>query len=737
MKEMKMRRSIPVGLLALSAASNAAYALDPGVRISQYAHTVWRMQEGAFSGTPHAVAQTADGYLWIGTDSGLFKFDGVRFVPWEPLDGKRLAGPSIYSLLGGSDGTLWIGSSAGLASLRNNNLFNFENAHGRINAILQDHAGQIWATRSRPRESPGGLCQAAGQELQCFGTANGMDLAFGGPLLEDNLGNLWVGSSRELLRWKSTDWNAYFQKQLKQYAALSGVEALAPDENGTLWVGFGKKGLGLQKLVQGVPKAAVLPGVDASNLQVTTLFVDRDQALWIGTFDDGVYRFHGDSVDHFRSEDGLSGNTVDGFFEDREGNLWVLTTKGVDIFRANRVASFSVREGLAADLVDSVLASRDGTIWIGNHEALDVLRGERVSSIREREGLPGHRVTSLFEDHAGRIWVGVDDLLTIYQQGRFHRVDRPDGSPLGIVRTMTEDTDQNIWAVDVRDRLLFRIQDQHVSQTFTSSQIPYTKVLAADPTGGIWLGLINGNLARYRNGKLEIFPLNQSSPDFSINGLLVDEESSVWVATNSGLLRWKAGTLNTLSKNSLPCQEIFAAVRDNDKKLWLYTRCGLIAISESELKRWWQQPERLVRTRILDVFDGAQPSISTFQPQVSKSPDGRLWFANDTVLQVVDPARLHENSIAPPVDIEEVVADRKNYPPKLDLVLSRAHSRHRNRLHGAEFFDSAEGPVPLQTGWTRSGMAGRGDAPASLLQRFAAWSVPVPRDRLQRRRLME
>lgn len=112
MKEMKMRRSIPVGLLALSAASNAAYALDPGVRISQYAHTVWRMQEGAFSGTPHAVAQTADGYLWIGTDSGLFKFDGVRFVPWEPLDGKRLAGPSIYSLLGGSDGTLWIGSSA-------------------------------------------------------------------------------------------------------------------------------------------------------------------------------------------------------------------------------------------------------------------------------------------------------------------------------------------------------------------------------------------------------------------------------------------------------------------------------------------------------------------------------------------------------------------------------------------------------------------------------------------------
>ena len=666
----RMRWPLLAGSLALFAATFPAGALDPNLRISQYAHTAWRMQDGAFNGTPYVVAQTTDGYIWIGTDAGLVKFDGVRFAPWQPPQGQKLPNSTIYSLRGGSDGTLWIGTSLGLTSWKNNHLADFTNARGRINNILEDHAGRIWVARSRPRERTGGLCQALDGALQCFGNSDGMDLPYAEALAEDHLGNLWVGSSNQLLRWKSGSWIPYYRKELKPYEGLSGVQALAVGADGTLLVGFEKKGFGLQQLVQGVPKKAVLPGVAASDLQVSTLFVDRDKSLWIGTLDDGIYRVHDDVVDHFRSVDGLSGDTIESFFQGREGNLWVVTSKGVDKLRDNRVGSLSSREGLTTDEVEAVLASRNGTLWISNQEGLDSLRGNKLSSIRRPDGLPGHRVTSLWEDSTGRLWVGVDGLLTTYEQGRFRMIDRPDGSPLGIVTGMTEDTDRDIWAaVAGKKPGLFRIRDLRVLEEVTESQIQRPRLLAADPAGGIWVGFTNGKLARYRNGKLEIVPLT-GAIDSRVQGLFVDRDSSAWASTLKGLFRWKDGSLKALTgKNGLPCDEIYAAVRDDQKTLWLYSQCGIIALADSELDRWWRQPDSVVRFRLLDVLDGAQPSPSTFQPAVAKSPDGRLWFANDTLLQVVDPHHLNENRITPPVHIEQIVADRKNYAPQEKLRL--------------------------------------------------------------------
>jgi len=137
--------------LAISFLVCPASALDPSRRISQYAHSAWRTQDGAFPGTPNAITQTADGYIWIGTSAGLVRFDGVRFAPWEPGKGKQLPSSVIYYLLGAKDGTLWIGTSAGLASWKNGELLNFTNAPGRIDFILEDHQGTIWAGRTPSR----------------------------------------------------------------------------------------------------------------------------------------------------------------------------------------------------------------------------------------------------------------------------------------------------------------------------------------------------------------------------------------------------------------------------------------------------------------------------------------------------------------------------------------------------------------------------------------------------------
>src|SRR5580704_7998716 len=141
-----LRSGVIPGLVLLSIA-NPASALDPNLRITQYRHAAWRLQEGAFASAPNAIAQTKDGYIWLGTGSGLVKYDGVRFSPWSPPAAGNLSGAIIYSLTASSDGTLWIGTSMGLASWKNGQLQ--EHVRGRINSILEDRKGRIWAARSR------------------------------------------------------------------------------------------------------------------------------------------------------------------------------------------------------------------------------------------------------------------------------------------------------------------------------------------------------------------------------------------------------------------------------------------------------------------------------------------------------------------------------------------------------------------------------------------------------------
>ena len=122
-------------------------ALDPSRQISQYGHTAWRLEDGVFAGAPNVIAQTTDGYLWIGTQAGLTRFDGVRFVPWKPPEGKELPSSRINSLLGARDGSLWIGTTMGLARWRNGELTNYRDPAGSIIAILEDRTGTIWIAR--------------------------------------------------------------------------------------------------------------------------------------------------------------------------------------------------------------------------------------------------------------------------------------------------------------------------------------------------------------------------------------------------------------------------------------------------------------------------------------------------------------------------------------------------------------------------------------------------------------
>jgi ligand-binding sensor domain-containing protein len=407
-----------------------ALALDPDRRISQYAHTAWRVRDGAFAGAPSAITQTTDGYVWIGTVAGLLRFDGVRFVPFVPPAGKHLPNPAVISLLGATDGSLWIGTASGLAHWKNGELVNFPETAGRVNSIYEDRDGTIWIARART--TAGGVCKVAVSGATCYGPKDGAP-PYAGTLIGDNFGYLWIGTSSALVRWKPGSSASYELSGLTSNVALAGINALAAAPDGSLWAGMANsgRGLGLQQWVNGSWKTLITPTFDSSTLRIISMHLDRHNALWIGTYESGIYRVHDGNVDHFTSADGLSSDTVESLLEDKEGNLWLTTSGGVDCFRSIPVVSFSVHEGLSADNVMSIFAARDGTVWIGNHGQLDFVRGNVVSSIGPKQGLPGERITSLFEDHAGRLWAGLDDGLFVYEHGRFTPVHRPDVAPSG------------------------------------------------------------------------------------------------------------------------------------------------------------------------------------------------------------------------------------------------------------------------------------------------------------------
>jgi signal transduction histidine kinase len=285
------------------------------------------------------------------------------------------------------------------------------------------------------------------------------------------------------------------------------------------------------------------------------------------------------------------------------------------------------------------------------------------------KALPGHQVTSLLEDHAGRLWVGIDNTLSIYQRGKFSQIKKQDGSPLGMIMGLTEDSENNIWVeTHGPPAMLIRIQNLKVREEFPAPPMPLARKLVADPQSGIWLGLVNGDLARFRSGKTEIFPFS-GHPDSRVLALTASSDGSILGATAFGVIGWKNGKQQILTvRNGLPCDSIDALISDNQGDLWLHAECGLIKIANDEVQRWWGQPESRLKVRVLDASDGVQSGVGHFNTS-ARTLDGRLWFANGTLLQMIDPAHMAGNTVAPPVHVDLIVADRKSYSPQEGLSL--------------------------------------------------------------------
>ncbi|HWC20614.1 MAG TPA: two-component regulator propeller domain-containing protein, partial [Terriglobales bacterium] len=657
-----------------------SFALDPSTKLSQYAHTAWRIRDGFSLGTIFAMAQTHDGYLWLGSEFGLFRFDGIRAVQWQPPEGQRL--PSApYSLLVTRDGTLWIGTFAGLMSWNGSKLTQYpEIGELFVTSLLEDRQGTVWAgILGRTSDSPSGeLCAIRSGQVQCQ-SENGAFGTFVWSLAEDSSGNLWVGAESGVWRWKSGPPKRYPTPGVR-------VGDLTTSEDGTLLIGISGRGLNqiLDDKLKPYPirsadhPKALLPEIDVDS---NKLLRDRDGGLWIGTHERGLIHIHDGRTDVFTKSDGLSGNIIAGLFEDHEGNVWVSTVGGLDRFRGLPVVTTSAREGLSSDATRSVLATKDGSIWVATREGLTKWKNGQTTIFRKGDGLPDDYAQSLFEDGRGRVWVSTANGIVYFDNGRFIRVTNV---PSTEIYSMAGDNAGNVWLSG--NRGLSHLRDGRFVENFPWSALgrhQQAKVVLFDPDqGGLWLAFwVDGGVLYFKDGQVRTsYSTSNGLGKGPVGGIQRDTEGALWAAIEGGgLSRIKDGRVATLTtRNGLPCDTVHWSIEDDDHSLWLYTACGLVRIASSEVQAWIADPKRRISSTLWDGADGVRfgaTSPAYFNPPVAKTRDGKLWFLSGAEgVSVVDPHQLALNKLPPPIRIEQIVADKKTYWQSLsDAAVSTVH----------------------------------------------------------------
>jgi len=632
--------------------------------MTQLAHSSWGPKQGIASVA--AIAQTQDGYLWLGTSEGLFRFDGISFFRWQPRLGEKIPGTGVTALCAGSGGNLWIGFHDGVGRLHDGTLTSYAATDGlppgEITSILEDRQGAVWVatTKGLGKFADGRWTAPRRDQPHSEGSVR--------VELEDRTGTLWLSVEDPLVAGgtllESLRPGENRAARLPEHLGVVAKVCEAP--GGQLWVAEATGAIRPMSLSRGKPTLQS-PGLAVRSRD---LLFDRDGTVWICTVGRGLLRF-GDAAkmlagetasrrpaDTFTEKDGLSSDFIFCGFEDREGTLWFGSAGGLDRFRENKIASYSVREGLNSDQRLMVAADVAGAIWTGSEQGLQRVNGGAIETLGLDWIGPGlvSGVYSFYAETSGDVWVAAQNGVGHIKGGLHAPIKIDGGLEMNNVTAMTRDRADGLWLCD-QLRGVCRVANAKPRIFPANSQLPATMVNAAitDTQGRVWLGFQDGSVCVYEGGEFHRHAVPQS-----VMAMLCDRQGRVWVAGLGGLSCFKNDHFETFTaQHGLPSTQLSGIVEDNHGIFWLAGHSAIIRVDPDELNDAHAATAPLVHAEVFDATDGLRgfPRQSRPFPIAAKADDGRLWFATTAGLAMIDPDHVRHNLTPPPVCLVQAIVD--------------------------------------------------------------------------------
>lgn len=651
--------------LVLLGSLNPLTALDAHKALTQYSASVWTQQQGLPQDAIRAIAQTADGYLWLGTDEGLARFDGYEFVSFNRLH-------SISALAAGKDGSLWIGSRSGLTRYKDGLFRTYTHKDGLIDDLVS-------------------------------------------ALFVDRGGALWIVAGGDLSRFDGSRFTNFLRER---DVPLRSVRAVTENRDGELYVAGNSS---VVKFVDGRFVNVIGPEVLSADFPSHIQF-DRHGNLWLTSARGVIERRPDGSLKRYRAHEGLSDTFgLNAITEDSGGTIWVGTDWGLARLEGTRFSNLpQARDGAA---VRCVFEDREGNLWVGSDTGLTRYRDDLFTSLGKPEGLPDNGPTAIYEDRAGAVWAGYDDGLVTMKNRRSAPV-RVSGAKL-FVRHLRETgrgellvpSRQGLIRIEDERRTTFVAPDPQGRKTvFDALETPdgalwlalpnglgelkgnrFQTVISAGPLygddsfyvlaragdGAIWAGTLSNGLWRYSNGEKRQFTTADGLSSGQIRALYADAGGTLWIGTlDGGLNALRDGRFVSYgARDGLLSDNIYSITDDGDS-LWLSTPRGICRISRRQLADFAEHKIRALRPSNYGVDDGMR-SAQTTDGQVFK--DGTLWFATSRGIAVYDPRIGNARVLPPLIHILDLSKDRH-----VQIRFTAVHLRAPDRVRYSYMLDGSD-----------------------------------------------
>jgi len=650
-------------------ATAPAFALDPDRSLAQLQHTAWTVSDGAPSQVS-ALAQTADGWLWIGSALGLFRFDGVEFERYTPPAGTRLPSYNIYAMAATPDSGLWVSfRPSGLGFIKGRSFVAYtrpeELPASEVYELACDHDGRVWAG---VRD---GLYFHDADGWHPVGPERNIPKNRVSSLYTDRRGTLWAANDLGLFSLaRGAD------SFVRVRSGLGYITSVASTRNGRTWVAR----FDPHSLVPVDEAPGARPLSVSENAAFRILF-DRDDCMWVAKGLDGLWRVRDhEAIGRSRSRSssariekctrlgGLSGEAVRVELEDHEGNIWVGTSGGIDRFRHSRLVATSM-PGLGMALVPG----DSGSIWAVSAVSHHMVRIKGGDSIT----YPGFdAVDCFYRESPSRIWWA--GLLGIVLQEGSRTVRYPMPSAFQdrwIWELFPGDAPGSLWAsIDNIGLVAF---EHGKFQQRAPPSLPDRGPSASFPTGDgrVWLGFSGDRVAILDHGKVTAYS-HQDGIDVGRVRVIRGRGGHMWVGGELGLDLFEAGRFHAVAtEDGMPFGTVSGIVETPAGDLWLNEMRGIVHISREEVARLLVDPGHRILYRRYDYLDGMPGGgqMNWTCSTATQGSDGRLWFATDNGIVSIDPATVGSEP-APPVVIRSIDANGTSYPPSAGLRLPRGTS---------------------------------------------------------------